>query len=61
MMCVCTGCLIEAAIRLLRSGRVNMGTLLLEQALRLERERAERERPPVEAPPPRACQAEARP
>ena len=58
MTCICTPCLLEAALRLLRSGRVGMATALLEQALRLERGRAERERPV--APAPRACQAEAR-
>ena len=55
MTCLCACCLLEAALRLLRSGRVGMATALLEQALRLERERAERERPV--APAPRACQA----
>jgi hypothetical protein len=54
MRCLCTACMLEAALRLLRSGRVGMAASLLEQALRLERERAGRERP---AAAPRACQA----
>jgi hypothetical protein len=45
MRCLCTACLLEAALRLLRSGRVSMGVLLLEQALQRERERAEHRRP----------------
>jgi hypothetical protein len=51
--CLCACCLLEAVLRLLRSGRVGMATALLEQALRLERER------PVPPAAPRACQAEA--
>jgi hypothetical protein len=58
MRCLCTACMLEAALRLLRSGRVGMGTLLVEMALQRERERAERERS-VEAPAPRARKARA--
>jgi hypothetical protein len=47
--CLCTACLLEAALNLLRSGRVNMGVLLIEQALQRERERVEHQRP-VKAP-----------
>jgi hypothetical protein len=47
MRCLCTACMLEAAVNLLRSGRVSMGTLLVEMAL--QRERAEHQRP-VKAP-----------
>jgi hypothetical protein len=45
MRCLCTACMLEAALKLLRSGRVSMGTLLVEMALQRERERVEPERP----------------
>jgi hypothetical protein len=48
--------LLEAGLRLLRSGRVGMAVLLLEQSLALQRERERR----VEQPPPRTCNAEGR-
>jgi hypothetical protein len=60
MRCICTACLLEAALHLLRTGRAGMATALLEQALRLERERAERERPARAKPAPRARKAGAR-
>jgi hypothetical protein len=49
MRCLCTVCLLEITVRLLRSGRVDRGTRLVEMALQRER--------PVEPPAPRACQA----
>jgi hypothetical protein len=47
--CLCTACLLEAALKLLNTGRVGMGILLIEQALQRERERVEHQRP-VKAP-----------
>jgi hypothetical protein len=47
MRCGCTVCLLEAAIELLRSGRAGMATLLIEQALAAEQDRAERAKPPA--------------
>jgi hypothetical protein len=38
--CACTRCQLEAALELLRAGRVRMAVLLLEQALQAERARA---------------------
>jgi hypothetical protein len=58
MRCLCTVCLLEITVRLLRSGRVDRGTRLVEMALQREQERAERERPV--AAPPRTCNAEGR-
>jgi hypothetical protein len=37
MRCGCTACALEAALELLRAGRVRMAVLLLEQALQAER------------------------
>jgi hypothetical protein len=52
MRCSCTACLLAAALELLRTGRTSMATLLIEQALaaeqdRAEQDRAERRKPPV--------------
>jgi hypothetical protein len=52
--------LLRAALELLRSGRVNMGALLVEQALRqAERERVERAKP-IKPPAQRGRKARAR-
>jgi hypothetical protein len=49
---------LEAALVLLRSGRVSMGTLLVELALRAERERVEQAA--MKAASPRKARARAR-
>ena len=49
MRCACLQCQLEAVLKLLRSGRTRMATLLVEQALQAERARAERAKP-VKAP-----------
>ena len=40
MRCGCTACLLAAALELLRTGRTRMATLLVEQALEVEQDRA---------------------
>ncbi len=57
MRCGCTACALEAALELLRAGRVRMAVLLLEQAL----EQAEREKAKRVAPSARCGRARARP
>jgi hypothetical protein len=39
MRCGCTMCLLAAALELLRTGRTNMATLLIERALQAEEDR----------------------
>jgi hypothetical protein len=56
MRCACLCCLLEAALQLLRGGRVRMAVLLLEQALQAERHKPAR----AKAPAPRARKARAR-
>jgi hypothetical protein len=57
MRCGCLQCQLEAALKLLRSGRIRMGTLLVEQALETERARVEATKPKA---PPRLRKARAR-
>jgi hypothetical protein len=45
MRCSCTACLLAAALELLRTGRTSMATLLIEQALAAEQDRAKRAKP----------------
>ena len=47
MRCSCTGCLLASALELLRTGRVAMAVLLIEQALQAEQDRAKRAKPPA--------------
>jgi hypothetical protein len=49
MRCGCVACALEAALELLRAGRVRMAVLLLEQALRSERHQPARAKPPARA------------
>jgi hypothetical protein len=55
--CGCTACLLQAALVLLRGGRVSMAATLIEQAL----EQVERQQPKQVAPPARRGSRRARP
>jgi hypothetical protein len=57
MRCGCTACLLEAALKLLRSGRAGMATLLIEQAL----EQAEQQKTKRVTPSARPGSRRARP
>jgi hypothetical protein len=56
MRCACTACALEAALELLRAGRVRMAVLLLETLLRSQRHKPTQPK----APAPRARKTRAR-
>jgi hypothetical protein len=60
MRCACILCWLEHAVVRLRTGRFRMGTLLIEQVLRAERERVAQENTTRPKRPARARKASRR-